>query len=226
MKKVIFLIVALIANIHAFSTVRTVSSNPATLGQFSTIQAAIDASADSDTVYVYGSPNVYATFTIQDKKITVIGPGWSPDKNLPLQAIVNGANIRNSPAGGSPDGSEIHGLVFTTIVDGSGVSQIEHEHVWEHKPMHIMLNPAFLPQHDSIFRSYRFRLGRYPDGFRGQDRALHAGCGRRYRYCRSGYSGDPRHYWPRPQQGHAGGISGTVTSATRPARGALPPAFS
>jgi hypothetical protein len=51
-----------------------------------------------------------------DKKITVIGPGWSPDKNLPLLANVDGATIRNSPAGGSPDGSELHGLVFVNTV--------------------------------------------------------------------------------------------------------------
>ena len=103
---------------------RTVSSNPATLGQFSTIQLAIDASADGDSVYVYGSPNTYATFTIIDKKITVIGPGWSPDKNLPLVATVDGASIRNSPAGGTPDGSELQGLVFinTVIVARSSVS--------------------------------------------------------------------------------------------------------
>lgn len=103
----------------AFATVRTVSNNPSTLGQFNTIQAAIDASADSDTVYVYGSPNTYGSFTITDKKIAVIGPGWSPDKNLPLQVLVAGANIRNSPAGGSPDGSEFQGLVFTTTVNAS-----------------------------------------------------------------------------------------------------------
>jgi hypothetical protein len=117
MKKVIFFFVVLVANINVFATVRTVSSNPSTIGQFSTIQAAIDASADSDTVYVYGSPNTYPIFTIQDKKITVIGPGWSPDKNIPLQAIVAGANIRNSPAGGSPDGSELQGLIFSTTVN-------------------------------------------------------------------------------------------------------------
>jgi hypothetical protein len=93
-----------------------VSSNPSTLGQFNTIQAAIDASGSGDTVYVYGSPNVYAAFQIMDKVITVLGPGWSPDKNLPLQAVVDGAGIRNSPAGGSPDGSELHGLVFTNTV--------------------------------------------------------------------------------------------------------------
>jgi hypothetical protein len=117
MKKVIFLLLILTMSAYAFATVRTVSNIPATLGQFNTIQAAIDASADSDTVYVYGSPNVYAAFNIVDKKITVIGPGWSPDKNLPLQAVVNGANLRNSPAGGSPDGSELHGIIFTGQVN-------------------------------------------------------------------------------------------------------------
>ena len=84
MKKTIILSLTLIIAVSAFATVRTVSSNPSTLGQFSTIQAAIDASADSDTVHVYGSPNTYAGFTILDKKITVIGPGWALDKNLLL----------------------------------------------------------------------------------------------------------------------------------------------
>jgi len=106
----------LCAALVATATVRTVSSNPATLGQFNTIQAAIDASNSGDTVYVYGSPNNYPSFTIADKVITVIGPGWAPDKNLPLLAVVEGASIRNSPAGGSPDGSELHGLLFTTTV--------------------------------------------------------------------------------------------------------------
>lgn len=101
----------------SFALVRTVSSNPATLGQFSTIQLAIDASADGDSVYVYGSPNTYAAFAIVDKKITVIGPGWSPDKNLPLIATVDGASIRNSPAGGTTDGSELQGLVFINTVN-------------------------------------------------------------------------------------------------------------
>jgi len=114
MKKIITLSFTLIVTICAFATVRTVSSNPSNLGQFSTIQAAIDASVDSDTVYVYGSPNVYAAFTISDKKITVIGPGWAPDKNLPFTATVAGVTINNSAAGGSPDGSELHGLVFNS----------------------------------------------------------------------------------------------------------------
>ncbi len=123
MKKLtITLVLLALVSWCAFATVRTVSNNPSTLGQFNTIQAAIDASADSDTVYVYGSPNTYGSFTITDKKIAVIGPGWSPDKNLPLQVLVAGANIRNSPAGGTPDGSELHGLIFTTTVIASHIA--------------------------------------------------------------------------------------------------------
>jgi hypothetical protein len=121
MKKNIFLLFVIIS-FASSATVRTVSSNPSTLGQFSNIQAAVDASADNDTVYVYGSPNIYPAFTITDKKITVIGPGWAPDKNLPLTAIVNGVTINNSAAGGNPDGSELHGLIFnsTATLSASG----------------------------------------------------------------------------------------------------------
>jgi hypothetical protein len=99
------------------ATVRTVSNTP-DVAQFTTIQLAIDASADGDTVYVYGSPNAYAGFTIVDKRITVIGPGWAPDKNFPLNAIINTTvTIRNSTAAGSPDGSELHGLIFISGVE-------------------------------------------------------------------------------------------------------------
>src|SRR5688572_13545762 len=112
MKKLICLSFVLLIQLAAFATVHTVSSNPATLGEFSTIQAAIDVCNDGDTVYVYGSPNTYPEFTIADKKITIIGPGWAPDKDLPLQAIVSGCFIRDSGAPGIPDGSEFQGLLF------------------------------------------------------------------------------------------------------------------
>lgn len=119
MKKLFLLTMTFCVALVANATVRTVSNTPSTLGQFSSIQSAIDASNSGDTVYVYGSPNTYAGFTIMDKVITVIGPGWAPDKNLPLQAIVDGATIRNSPGGGSPDGSELHGLYFVNTVNVS-----------------------------------------------------------------------------------------------------------
>jgi len=116
MKKLLILFSFLVFSLTLGATVRTVSNNPDNLAQFSVIQTAIDASADGDTVYVYGGPNIYAAFTILDKRITVIGPGWSPDKNLPHTAQVAGATIRDSPAGGSANGSELQGLIFTQAV--------------------------------------------------------------------------------------------------------------
>jgi hypothetical protein len=122
MKKLALTFTAMCFYTIVFATVYTVSSNPSTLGQFSTIQAAIDVSADGDSIYVYGSPNVYPSFVITDKKLTVIGPGWAPDKNLPLQAIVAGAFLRNTPSTGSPSGSEFQGLVFNSNVNLSDAS--------------------------------------------------------------------------------------------------------
>jgi hypothetical protein len=114
MKQLYFTISCLFIFTSLLATVRTVSNTPSTLAQYNTIQAAIDASSTGDTVYVHGSPNVYAGFTINGKKITVIGPGWSPDKNLPLTAVVNGMTLTG---GASANGTEIQGLVITSTVD-------------------------------------------------------------------------------------------------------------
>lgn len=104
-----FISVSLIAG----ATIRTVSNVPSTLAQYNTIQAAIDASSNNDTVYVHGSPNAYSAFTINNKKLAIIGPGWNPDKNLPFIASVPGFTLTGSAA----SGSEIQGLIITSTVD-------------------------------------------------------------------------------------------------------------
>ena len=96
----------------ASATIRTVSNNPATIAQFASIQSAIDASSDGDTVYVHGGPDVYAGFLIADKKIAVFGPGWAPDTELQYKVIVTSANINNTANPGSANGSELNGLFF------------------------------------------------------------------------------------------------------------------
>jgi hypothetical protein len=104
------------------ATVRTVSNSPATLAQFNTIQAAINASSTGDTIYVHGSPNIYAGFIITGMQLTIIGPGWSPDKNLPLTARIDFACNIN---GAASSGTEIQGLTFNgsgAVVMQNGVS--------------------------------------------------------------------------------------------------------
>ena len=123
MKQALYLTISLIFTVTlASATVRTVSNTPSTLAQFNTIQAAIDASNNGDTVYVHGSPNQYAGFTITNKKVIVIGPGWSPNKNLPFTALVSGFTL----TGVGCAETEIQGLVVnsTAIINNNQPSNI------------------------------------------------------------------------------------------------------
>ncbi|CAN5343706.1 hypothetical protein BH09BAC2_BH09BAC2_14980 [soil metagenome] len=113
MKKslLISLLIVVLAT-SANATIRTVSNVAGSGSQFNTIQAAVDASADGDTLYISGSTTPYVSCNITDKFLTLIGPGWAPDKNLPLQAIINSMVIRNTASAGSPGGTELQGLTF------------------------------------------------------------------------------------------------------------------
>jgi hypothetical protein len=113
MRKYLSLIVCLLfAATYSNAIIRTVSNSPSTLAQFNTIQAAINASASGDTVYVHGSPNAYVAFTITNKQLVIIGPGWSPNKNLPFTANVPGLTI----TGATCANTEIQGMVITSTV--------------------------------------------------------------------------------------------------------------
>lgn len=109
----LFSILVLIAPAITFATVRTVSNTSGTLAQFSTIQAAVNASSNGDTIYIQGSPNAYGTFTQTNKKLTFIGPGWSPDKSLSQIVSIPGCTI----TGAACADSEYQGLIFTSTVN-------------------------------------------------------------------------------------------------------------
>jgi hypothetical protein len=110
--KQLFSLVLLFITASTFATVHTVSNSPSTLAQFNTIQAAVTAAATGDTIYVHGSPNPYAAFTQTNKQLTIIGPGWSPDKNLPFIALVQGCTI----TGATCANSEYQGLTFNSAL--------------------------------------------------------------------------------------------------------------
>jgi hypothetical protein len=82
MKTNLLLLVATFMVIIANATILTVNNNPAGFAQYNTIQAAINAAESGDTILVHGSETVYAGFTINNKKLAIIGPGVFPEKNL------------------------------------------------------------------------------------------------------------------------------------------------
>ncbi len=113
MKKYTILFVCILLAVTLVNaTIRTVSNNPATLAQYNNIQTAIDASNSGDTIYIHGSTTDYATFTITEKRLIIIGPGWSPNKNLPFIVRVPGFTI----TGTGCDNTEIQGLIVTSTV--------------------------------------------------------------------------------------------------------------
>lgn len=117
MKKFLFSAL-LFAGFYTNATIRTVSNSPSTtLAQFNTIQAAINASSSGDTVYVHGSPIGYGNFTITNKRLVIIGPGWSPDKTLPFTASVGHITLT-----GNCSNSEIQGLVIRDFATFSATS--------------------------------------------------------------------------------------------------------
>jgi hypothetical protein len=95
--------------VFSFAAIRTVSNNPANIAQYTSIQSAINDSANGDTVLVHGSPIAYSGFNITNKRIIMIGPGFSPDVQTPLAALVYG-NI--SFSGADCKKTEIHGMYF------------------------------------------------------------------------------------------------------------------
>ena len=95
--KQIFLLVSTALCLNMSATVRTVSNNPGTVAQYTTIQAAVNASTNGDTVYVHGSPVTYTGFNITDKRLVIMGPGRSPMQSfMPYPAKVSDMAINGS----------------------------------------------------------------------------------------------------------------------------------
>ena len=71
-KITLFLALFLATATGAFAIVRTVSNNPSSPGQYTSIQAAIDASGlTGDTIMVAGSATSYGDMTIGKKLVLV-----------------------------------------------------------------------------------------------------------------------------------------------------------
>jgi hypothetical protein len=124
MKKLLLIAFTLFV-MKANAVVHTVNNVNGGGAQFTTINAAIAAAAMGDTIYVHGSPIIYAAFNILDKKLTIIGPGWAPQKNNPVRAIIASASIKNSAATNpaqTSNGTELHGLVFNNTISFSAGS--------------------------------------------------------------------------------------------------------
>ncbi|OFY86992.1 MAG: hypothetical protein A3F72_02205 [Bacteroidetes bacterium RIFCSPLOWO2_12_FULL_35_15] len=94
MKKILLFVIALISITPVFAGVLTVSNNtalPGSPGQYTTVQAAVNASFAGDTILVHGSSIAYNEGVTVNKKLIIRGPGFYPQSSN--ASIANGFTI-------------------------------------------------------------------------------------------------------------------------------------
>lgn len=104
MKKATILLVFIFISLQSNATIRNVNNRtdlPNNPGQYTTIQAAINAAVAGDTILVAGSSITFTGTTNVNKMLTIIGPGYNADKQNSLKATVSQFSINAANASGS-----------------------------------------------------------------------------------------------------------------------------
>jgi hypothetical protein len=119
MKTKSFLLLALFVAMvsGAFAGIKTVSNNPSSPGQYTSLQAAIDASSLGDTLMIAGSATNYGNITIA-KPLVLVGAGY----NNPYGSNTSIDYIYLSRASASlgASGTKIMGIVCTSYLYFNG----------------------------------------------------------------------------------------------------------
>jgi len=108
-----FFIALLVIGFSANATVHTVSNNQNSPGQFTSLQAAIDAASPGDTIYVSGSTSNYGSVTVS-KQLTLIGAGYNPNNQFQfktqLSTITLSMGTTTNPSGTLIMGFDLSGI--------------------------------------------------------------------------------------------------------------------
>lgn len=133
----------------SFATTRTVSNNPNIPAQFTSLQAAINASATGDTLLVHGSAVSYGDVNV-GLSMVFIGPGYRPTGQNGLAATVGDFRIF-AAAAGDADNVVVLGLTIGALnPNGSGgcgngfavKMRLERCHVGSVQPYFLQAGPA------------------------------------------------------------------------------------
>lgn len=108
----------LLASFYCLATIRTVSNDPANPAQFASIQAAVNAAAAGDTIYVNPSITTYVGPVTISKRLVMIGGGYKSSNQLGYSTTVGEFTFDRS--GGDPSGSVICGFNIGTQLSVRG----------------------------------------------------------------------------------------------------------
>lgn len=123
MKNYFLVSLLIFSNSAIQAVVRTVSNNPNSPGQYTSLPAAITAANANDTIYVVGSTTDYGTITI-NKQLTIIGSGYNPNKQIPYKTQISSITIARTLLS-NPSNSKLIGIytqnIFLNGYDGSNL---------------------------------------------------------------------------------------------------------
>ena len=111
-KKLLIGICALGIAVQTSATVITVSNNPNSPGQYTSLQAAADAASNGDTLLIAGSATSYGNLTVNDKEIHLVGVGYGPNKDFPLKTETGPIQLGVVDANENASGSTVEGISF------------------------------------------------------------------------------------------------------------------
>ncbi|MFI5164264.1 MAG: hypothetical protein ACHQHP_03345 [Bacteroidia bacterium] len=119
MKKIFTLAAGVCSFCVSEATIRTVSNNSNSPGQYTTLQAAINVANAGDTIYVHGSNTSYGNITV-NKRLTIIGTGHNPNKSNPLVSQLGNVQLDSVANASGGSGSKIIGFKLTEVLGYAG----------------------------------------------------------------------------------------------------------
>jgi hypothetical protein len=121
MKKALLLFLGTTAIVlSSNATVRTVSNNTIAAGQYTSVQAAVDASVAGDTVYIHGSVNSYGSVTL-NKRLVLIGAGHKVSgTQYNLSTYLDYIYLSQGNSTTLPTGSIIKGIILSSVQGAGG----------------------------------------------------------------------------------------------------------
>jgi len=125
MKTTIILVCIAFLACTASATIITVSNNANSPGQYTSIQDAIDAATNGDTIYIHGSPTTYGDVHL-NRSLTLIGPGYNPQKDQPLTVNINSFYLDSVAGIKGCSNSTIMGLNFYYLYSGGSPSRFDN----------------------------------------------------------------------------------------------------
>ena len=112
MKRIILIISSIYIFSFSWADIITVSNNPDSPGQYTSLQTAIDAAMDGDTILIAGSPTSYGAITL-DKKLRLIGAGIAPGyKQNAFTTVIATINLFANENFQGASGSSFEGIVL------------------------------------------------------------------------------------------------------------------